>query len=575
MSNTLDFSMNRKEMQQRSDKITLGPNQAPARSLLYATGRVHNNKDMKKPFIGICNSYVEIVPGHIHLRKLADIAKKAIREAGGIPFEFNTIGVDDGISMGHIGMRYSLPSREIIADSAETMINAHWFDGILFMPNCDKITPGMLMAAARTNVPSVFVSGGPMEAGVNPVSGKEATLSTMFEASGAYKAGKINKKTLVQFEQNVCPTCGSCAGMFTANSMNCLMEALGIALPYNGSALATSKERKDLVKRAAKQVMYVVKHNLKPRDIMTKAAFDDCYALDMAMGGSTNTVLHGLAIANEAGIHYSEADINKIAKKTPFIAKIAPSSLYTMQDVHQAGGVPAILNELIKKGNLLHPDRLTVTGKTIKQNVVGCKVKNKAVIHPLDKPYSKCGGLSILTGNIAKKGAVIKSGGVDPGIHKFTGMAICFNSHDEAVKAIDNGTVKKGNVVVIRYEGPKGGPGMPEMLSPTSDLVGRGLGKTVGLITDGRFSGASHGICVGHVSPEAAAGGEIALIKNGDLITIDLDKYSLNVHVSSLDLKKRREHLKKFIPKIKQGYLARYQALVTSANTGGVMKSFS
>ncbi|WP_281166129.1 dihydroxy-acid dehydratase [Liquorilactobacillus sicerae] len=571
---TLSFSLSGDELKHRSDKIKAGVNQAPARSLLYATGRVKNSEDMKKPFIAVCNSYVEIVPGHIHLRKLADIAKDEIRKAGGIPFEFNTIGVDDGIAMGHAGMRYSLPSREIIADAAETMINAHWFDGVLFMPNCDKITPGMLMAAARTNVPSVFVSGGPMHSGVNPLNGKEATLSTMFEAVGAYKSGKIDKKTLVQFEQNVCPGCGSCAGMFTANSMNSMMEALGMALPYNGTALADSEQRKELVRAAARQVMYVVKNNIKPRDIMTKEAFDDCYALDMAMGGSTNTVLHGLAIANEAGIPYSESDINRIAKKTPFVAKIAPSSIYTMQNVHEAGGIPAILNELIQKGDVLHPDRLTVTGKTLRENVAGCEVKNQEIIKPLDAPYSEQGGLSILQGNIAKNGAVIKAGGVDPDIHSFTGKAICFNSHDEAVEAIDDGTVKEGHVVVIRYEGPKGGPGMPEMLAPTSDLVGRGLGRTVGLITDGRFSGASHGICVGHVSPEAAAGGEIALIKDGDSITIDLDKREINLNVSDNELNERRKHFPKFTPKVKSGYLARYQSLVTSANTGAVLKNF-
>lgn len=571
---TLSFSIDKKTMQKRSDEITKGVDRAPGRSLLYATGRIKNPKDMDKPFIAICNSYIEIVPGHVHLRRLADIAKEEIRKAGAIPFEFNTIGVDDGIAMGHIGMRYSLPSRDLIADSAETVINAHWFDGVLYMPNCDKITPGMLMAAARTNVPAVFVSGGPMKAGLDP-NGKAITLSNMFEAVGAFKDGKISKADFLEMERNACPTCGSCAGMFTANSMNCLMEALGMALPYNGTALAVSKEREELVRKAARRVVEVTKENLRPRDIMTKEAFDDIYAADMAMGGSTNTVLHGLAIAHEAGIKYTEKDINKIAKRTPHIAKIAPSSHWTMEDVHNAGGMPAIMNELIEMGgDVFHPDRPSVTGKTIRENVQGHYSKNEEVIRPVDKAYSKQGGLSILYGNIAKNGSVIKAAGVDPDIKEFTGTAVCFNSHDEAVKGIDDGTVKKGDVVVIRYEGPKGGPGMPEMLNPTSDIIGRGLARDVALITDGRFSGATHGICIGHVSPEAASGGEIALIKNGDKIHIDLKKRTVDLLVSDEELAERRKHLAPFKPKVKRGYLARYQALVTSADTGGVMVGY-
>lgn len=569
MSDTLNFNVSGKDMQKRSDEIKVGVDRAPGRSLLYATGQVKNPEDMKKPFIAICNSYIEIVPGHVHLRELADIAKEEIRKAGGIPFEFNTIGVDDGISMGHIGMRYSLPSREIIADSAETVINAHWFDGVLYMPNCDKITPGMLMASVRTNVPCAFVSGGPMKAGVDP-NGKAATLSSVFEAVGAFKDGKMTKEDFLELERNACPSCGSCSGMYTANSMNSLMEAFGLALPYNGTALAVSEERRELVKKAARRVMENVKNNLKPRDIMTKDAFDDAFALDMAMGGSTNTVLHGLAIAHEAGVEYSEEEINKIAKRTPHLAKIAPSSSWTMEDVHQAGGIPVLMNELIQKG-VFHPDRITVTGKTIRENVAGAVTKNPEVIRPLDNPYSEQGGLSILYGNVAKQGSVIKVAGVDPDIHKFTGKAICFDSHDAAVEGIDNGTVKAGHVVVIRYEGPKGGPGMPEMLNPTSDIIGRGLGRTVALITDGRFSGATHGICVGHVSPEAASGGEIALINDGDEITIDLTNRTLNVNVSDDEFEERRKNLKPFQPKVRFGYLARYQYLVTSANTGGVM----
>lgn len=576
MANTLDFHAEGEGIHKRSDKIKVGVDEAPSKSLLYATGRVKNEHDMKKPFIAICNSYIEIVPGHIHLRALADVAKRAIREAGGIPFEFNTIGVDDGIAMGHVGMRYSLPSREIIADSAETVINAHWFDGVLFMPNCDKITPGMLMAAARTNVPSVFVSGGPMRAGVDP-KGRATTLSTMFEAVGAFKSGKLSKKNLLEYEKNACPGCGSCAGMFTANSMNSLMEALGVALPYNGTALADSEERKELVRKAAKQVMYMVKNDIKPRDLMTKEAFDDAYALDMAMGGSTNTILHGLAIAHEAGIKYNLDDINKISRKVPYLAKIAPSSHWTMQDVHAAGGIPAILNELIEKGGILHPDRMTVTGKTLRENVEGAKTKNPEVIHTVDNAYSNVGGLSVLHGNLAQDGAVIKVGGVDPDIRdkgKFVGKAICYDSHDEAVHGIDSGEVQPGHVVVIRFEGPKGGPGMPEMLNPTSSIVGRGLGRDVGLITDGRFSGATRGIAVGHISPEAAEGGNIALVKNGDTITIDLKNHDISVDVSDEELAERRTHLPKFEPKVRSGYLARYQALVTSANTGGVMKGY-
>ncbi len=571
MSDTLNFNLSGDDMQKRSDEITVGVDRAPGRSLLYATGKVKNPEDMKKPFIAICNSYIEIVPGHVHLRELADIAKEEIRKAGGIPFEFNTIGVDDGIAMGHIGMRYSLPSRELIADSAETVINAHWFDGVLYMPNCDKITPGMIMASLRTNVPCTFVSGGPMKAGLDP-NGKAATLSTVFEAVGAFKDGKMSKEDFLELEQNACPSCGSCAGMYTANSMNSLMEALGLALPYNGTALATSDERRDLVRKAARQVMYNVEHDIKPRNIVTKDAIDDAFALDMAMGGSTNTVLHGLAIAHEAGIAYSEKDINAIAKKTPHIAKIAPSSAYTMEEVHAAGGIPAILNELIEHGGILHPDRLTNTGKTLRENVAGAHTLNAEVIRTIDNAYSLEGGLSVLYGNIAKDGSVIKVAGVDDDIHEFVGTAVCFDSHDEAVEGIDNGTVKAGDVVVIRYEGPKGGPGMPEMLNPTSDIIGRGLGRTVALITDGRFSGATHGICVGHVSPEAASGGEIALIHDGDKITIDLTNRTLNVAVSDEEFARRRKELRPFKPKVRFGYLARYQYLVTSANTGGVMR---
>ncbi|HDV5990452.1 TPA: dihydroxy-acid dehydratase [Staphylococcus pseudintermedius] len=555
----------------RSDMIKKGDNQAPARSLLHATGQIKSPTDMDKPFIAICNSYIDIVPGHVHLRELGDIAKEAIREAGGVPFEFNTIGVDDGIAMGHIGMRYSLPSREIIADAAETVINAHWFDGVFYIPNCDKITPGMLMAAMRTNVPAIFCSGGPMKAGLS-AQGKALTLSSMFEAVGAFKEGAMTKEEFLDMEQNACPTCGSCSGMFTANSMNCLMEVLGLALPYNGTALAVSDQRREMIRAAAKQLVENVKNDLKPRDIVTKEAIGDAFALDMAMGGSTNTVLHTLAIAKEAGIDYDLTRINEIAKKTPYLSKIAPSSSYSMDDVHQAGGVPAIINELMKKEGVLHPDRITVTGKTLRENNQDKAITNDVVIRRLDNPYDQQGGLSILYGNIAPDGAVIKVGGVDPSIKTFKGKAICFDSHDEAVEAIDNHTVRAGHVVVIRYEGPKGGPGMPEMLAPTSSIVGRGLGKDVALITDGRFSGATRGIAVGHISPEAAAGGPIGLIEDGDDITIDLVNRDLTLHVDDVVLAERQAHRQPFKAKVKTGYLARYTALVTSANTGGVMQ---
>ncbi|EGQ3415978.1 TPA: dihydroxy-acid dehydratase [Staphylococcus pseudintermedius] len=555
----------------RSDMIKKGDHQAPARSLLHATGQIKSPTDMDKPFIAICNSYIDIVPGHVHLRELGDIAKEAIREAGGVPFEFNTIGVDDGIAMGHIGMRYSLPSREIIADAAETVINAHWFDGVFYIPNCDKITPGMLMAAMRTNVPAIFCSGGPMKAGLS-AQGKALTLSSMFEAVGAFKEGAMTKEEFLDMEQNACPTCGSCSGMFTANSMNCLMEVLGLALPYNGTALAVSDQRREMIRAAAKQLVENVKNDLKPRDIVTKEAIDDAFALDMAMGGSTNTVLHTLAIAKEAGIDYDLTRINEIAKKTPYLSKIAPSSSYSMDDVHQAGGVPAIINELVKKEGVLHPDRITVTGKTLRENNQDKAITNDVVIRRLDNPYDQQGGLSILYGNIAPDGAVIKVGGVDPSIKTFKGKAICFDSHDEAVEAIDNHTVRAGHVVVIRYEGPKGGPGMPEMLAPTSSIVGRGLGKDVALITDGRFSGATRGIAVGHISPEAAAGGPIGLIEDGDDITIDLVNRDLTLHVDDVVLAERQAHRQPFKAKVKTGYLARYTALVTSANTGGVMQ---
>jgi dihydroxy-acid dehydratase len=554
----------------RSDMIKLGVDRAPHRSLLYATGKV-KAKDLEKPFIGVCNSYIDIIPGHVHLREFADVVKEAIIEAGGIPFEFNTIGVDDGIAMGHIGMRYSLPSREIIADAAETVINAHWFDGVFYIPNCDKITPGMLMAAVRTNVPSVFVSGGPMEAGIS-ATGKQLSLTSVFEGVGAHKAGTMSAEELLDIENNACPTCGSCSGMFTANSMNCLMEMLGLALPGNGTIVATSDKRKELIYEAAKHLVRMIKEDVKPRDIVTKEAIDDAFALDMAMGGSTNTVLHTLAIANEAEIDYNIEDINKVAERVPYIAKIMPASDISMDDIAKAGGVQAIINELTKIPGAIHPDRPTIAGLSMRELVKDYEITNEKVIRTKDNPYSPVGGLSVLFGNIAPEGSVIKVGAVDPSIQKFVGEAIVFESQEEAQKAIDEGIVLEGHVVVIRYEGPKGGPGMPEMLAPTSAIQGRGLGTKVALITDGRFSGASRGISIGHISPEAAEGGPIALVANGDTIEIDLPSRTINLQVSDEVLAERRSNLQPFEPKIKRGWLARYSALVTNASQGGVMK---
>ncbi|UYZ22550.1 dihydroxy-acid dehydratase [Mesobacillus jeotgali] len=553
----------------RSDMIKKGVDRAPHRSLLYATGV--KLEDLEKPFIGVCNSYIDIIPGHVHLRQFADVVKDAIREAGGIPFEFNTIGVDDGIAMGHIGMRYSLPSRELIADSAETVINAHWFDGVFYIPNCDKITPGMLMAAVRTNVPSVFVSGGPMEAGVSST-GQPLSLVSVFEGVGAYQSGRMSEEELLDIEKNACPTCGSCSGMFTANSMNSLMEMLGVALPGNGTLVATSEERHKLIYEAARHLVEMVKKDIKPRDIITKETIDDAFALDMAMGGSTNTVLHTLAIANEAEIDYDLSRINEVAKRIPYLSKISPASHYSMQDVHNAGGVSAIIKQLCEMEGAVHPDRITITGKSLYENVKDAKVLNNDVIRSKETAYSPVGGLSILFGNIAPDGGVIKVGAVDPSIKSFKGEAIVYESQDEALAGIESGDVREGHVVVIRYEGPKGGPGMPEMLAPTAAIAGRGLEKKVALITDGRFSGASRGISIGHISPEAAEGGPIAFVENGDSIFIDLEERTISLEVPEAELNDRKAQWKQPEPKIKKGYLARYSKLVTSASTGGILK---
>ncbi|MGG3573737.1 dihydroxy-acid dehydratase [Bacillus gobiensis] len=553
----------------RSNMIKKGFDRAPHRSLLRAAGV--KEEDFNKPFIAVVNSYIDIVPGHVHLQEFGKIVKEAIREAGGVPFEMNTIGVDDGIAMGHIGMRYSLPSREIIADSVETVVSAHWFDGMVCIPNCDKITPGMMMAAMRLNIPTIFVSGGPMAAG-RTSDGRKISLSSVFEGVGAYQAGNLDEKGLLELEQFGCPTCGSCSGMFTANSMNCLAEALGLALPGNGTILAVAPERKEFVKRSASQLMNLIDLDLKPRDIVTEKAIDNAFALDMALGGSTNTVLHTLALANEAGIDYPLERINEVAARVPHLSKLAPASDVHIEDLHEAGGVSAALNELSKKEDALHLDVITVTGKTLGENIAGCDVKDNNVIHSIDNPFSEKGGLAVLFGNLAPDGAIIKTGGVQGGITSHEGPAIVFDSQDEALEGIAGGQVKEGHVVIIRYEGPKGGPGMPEMLAPTSQIVGMGLGAKVALVTDGRFSGASRGLSIGHASPEAAEGGPLAFVQNGDHIVIDIEKRTMDVLVPEEEWEQRKANWKGFEPKVKTGYLARYSKLVTSASTGGIMK---
>jgi dihydroxy-acid dehydratase len=472
--------------------------------------------DFSKPFIAIVNSYVDIVPGHVHLQEFGKRVKAAVRAAGGVPFEFNTIGVDDGIAMGHAGMKYSLPSRELIADSVETMIMAHQFDGMVCIPNCDKIVPGMIMAALRVDIPAIFVSGGPMAAGKTP-EGETIDLISVFEGVGAYKAGKIDARRLQTLEEYACPSCGSCSGLFTANSMNCLLEVLGLALPFNGSALALSAEREALAQRAAAQILSLVEANLTPRMLVNTDTIDDAFALDMAMGGSTNTVLHTLAFAREAGVDYPLERINAVADKVPYLSKVSPSGPWHMEDVHRAGGVPAILAELEAAGDLLHLDRPTVSGTSLRQSIAGAAILDDEVIRRFDNPHSPHGGLAILFGNLAPQGAVVKTGGVSAAMRRFSGKARIFESQEEAMAGIMGSQIQPGDVVVIRYEGPKGGPGMQEMLSPTSAIMGMGLGDQVALITDGRFSGGTRGACIGHVSPEAAAGGPIAALQEGDL----------------------------------------------------------
>jgi dihydroxy-acid dehydratase len=552
-----------------SDTVKKGFQRAPHRSLLRACGL--SDADIDKPFIGIANSFCEIVPGHVHLNQVGRVVKQAIREAGGVAFEFNTIAVCDGVAMGHTGMKYSLPSREIVADSVETMARAHCFDGLVCIPNCDKITPGMLMAAVRLNIPTIFVSGGPMKAG-KAKDGKAVDLISIFEGVARLNAGKISEAQLKELELTGCPTCGSCSGMFTANSMNCLCEAVGMALPGNGTILAVDPKRQELYKAAGKQIMYLVARDIKPLDIIDGKSLDNALALDMAMGGSTNTVLHSLAVASEAGIKYDLDRINAISAKCPNICKVAPSSGFHVEDVDAAGGVSAILKEISKIPNLLNTDCLTVTGKTLGENIADARIKNQQVIHPIDNPYSKTGGLAILRGNLAPNGAVVKTAGVAESMLVRTGPAVIFESQEEACEGILAGKVRKGDIVVIRYEGPKGGPGMVEMLSPTSYIMGAGLGESVALITDGRFSGGTRGACIGHISPEAAVGGPIGLLKDGDIIKIDIPSNKIDVELSDKELAGRRKAWKPPKPRITQGYLAKYASMATSADTGAVLK---
>jgi dihydroxy-acid dehydratase len=618
----------------RSDRIKSGPERAPHRSLLKALGLT--DADMGKPFIGICNSYTDIIPGHAHLDKVGELIKRAVRQAGGVPFVFNTIGICDGIAMGHAGMKYSLPSRDLIADCVETMVNAHLFDAVICVPNCDKIIPGMYMGALRANVPTVFVSGGPMEAGRLP-GGKAADLIDVFYAVAQHAQGKLSDKGIKEFENNACPGCGSCSGMFTANSMNCLGEALGMALPGNGTVLATAAVRRRLYHQAAQRAVAMAKewvaagskadYPLLPRNLCTAAAFAKAMILDMAMGGSTNTVLHLLAMVQETEVRFTLDDIDAISARVPNICRVAPSStpegrIYHMEDVHRAGGIHAILGQLAKDSpGLLDESAMTVTGKTLGENIRsysiraarpskagaelvagGWKATGKSVaqvcadlekddavvvtdtaddrgdgfdpfdvIRPCAKAFTQRGGLVVLRGNIAKNGSVIKLAGVDPKMYRHRGPAVIFESQEDACAGVLAGKVKAGDVVVIRNEGPRGGPGMQEMLAPTSYIKGAGLGDKCALITDGRFSGGTAGACIGHISPEAAAGGEIGLLKNGDIIEIDILNQTLNAAITATEFARRRKGWTVPAPRFKTGWLARYTALATSADTGGVL----
>lgn len=569
----------------RSDIIKQGYQRAPHRSLLRATGL--KDEDFDKPFIGVANSYIDIIPGHFFLNKYAEIIKEEIRKAGGVPFEFNTIGVDDGIAMGHNGMLYSLPSRELIADCIETVMNAHSLDAMICIPNCDKIVPGMLMGALRVNVPTIFVSGGPMMAG-KLSDGSVLDLNSAFEAVGAFESGKIDEKRLHEIECNACPGGGSCSGMFTANSMNTLCEAMGVALPGNGTIPALTPEREELLRKAARRIVEIALDSQKSeqfrfRNILNHKAVHNAFVVDMAMGGSTNTVLHMLAIAKEAEVDFNLSDINNIASKVAHIAKIAPAlSSVHMEDINRAGGVSAVMNEVAKRDTqTLFLDALTITGETLGERIAGAEITDTHIIHTNENAYSQVGGLKILFGNLAEQGAVLKVAAVAESMKEFKGKAICFNSQAEAIKGIAGGKVKAGNVVVIRYEGPKGGPGMQEMLSPTSLIMGMGLGECVALITDGRFSGATRGACIGHISPEAAEGGLIALIEDGDEIEISVARGELNLLVDSKELESRKakwqeQGVAKAImanKNITSKWLKRYSLLVSNAANGAVLKT--
>lgn len=551
----------------RSHKVTQGVERAPHRSLFKAMG--YTDEELNRPLIGVVNSHNEIIPGHIHLNTICQAVKDGIRMAGGTPIEFGAIGICDGIAMGHEGMKYSLASRELIADSCESMAIAHPFDGIVFIPNCDKIVPGMLMAAARLNIPSIFVSGGPMLSIRRE--GRYMDLNSVFEAVGGVKAGKIDGAELKAIEDSACPGCGSCSGMFTANSMNCLTEVMGMALPGNGTIPAVYSGRIRLARETGMRIMDLVEKDIKPSDIMTETAMNNCLTADMAIGCSTNSVLHLKAIANERNIRLELRDINTISENTPNLCHLAPAGEHHIQDLMTAGGVQALLAELLDHG-AIDGSTMTVTGRTLAKNVSGLKILDAEIIRPYNSPYSKTGGIAILFGNLAPDGAVVKRSAVAPEMQKHTGPARVFNSEDEAIEAIYGQQIVKGDVVVIRFEGPKGGPGMREMLSPTSAIAGMGLDKDVALITDGRFSGATRGAAIGHISPEGADGGPIALIKEGDMISIDIPSYSIELLVSDKELSERRKNLQIPEPNVKTGYLARYAKMVTSASEGAVLK---
>ena len=550
-----------------SEHVREGVQSAPHRSLFNALG--YTKEEMRKPMIGVVCSYNEIVPGHINLDKIAEAVKMGIAEAGGMPVEFPAIAVCDGIAMGHTGMKYSLVTRDLIADSTECMARAHQFDGLVMIPNCDKNVPGLLMAAARVNIPTVFVSGGPMLAG--KVRGEKRSLSSMFEAVGEYEAGKINMEELKLYEENVSPTCGSCSGMYTANSMNCLTEVIGMGLPGNGTIPAVYSARIRLAKMAGYAIMDMIEKNIRPRNIMTEAAFRNALTVDMALGCSTNTMLHLPAIAHECGIELKVENANEISAKTPNLCHLAPAGYAYMEDLNEAGGVYAVMKELSKK-NLLDLSGITVTGKTMEENIAHARNKDEEIIRPIDKPFMPIGGIAVLKGNLAPDTGVVKRSAVAPEMMVHEGPARVFDCEEDAIAAIKGGKINPGDVVVIRYEGPKGGPGMREMLNPTSAIVGMGLGSTVALITDGRFSGASRGAAIGHVSPEAAVGGPIALIEEGDIISIDIPNYSLNVKLSDEELEKRRKAWKPKKRTDLDGYLVRYRALVTSGNRGAILE---